>query len=73
MKFLKVKILSDKDVQDVGEENDTILLNIDHIVSVKPINMVLESNFVKGYWIRMTNGKKYRALDLPSELTDLLK
>ncbi len=71
MNFLKVEVLSDKDVQEVGEENDVILLNVEHIVSIKPINMFNNGLVLQGYWIRMSNGKKYRAIELPQEFLDL--
>ena len=34
--------------------------------------MVVEEKLVKGYWIRTTNGKKYRAVDIPERLKELL-
>ena len=50
-----------------------ILLNLDHLVSLKPIKMTAEDRkVINGYWIRMSNGKKYKAVQIPSEVTDLL-
>lgn len=72
MKFIKIKIVSPRDVQSVDNITETLLLNADHIVSIKPIRMVIEEKIVDGYWIRTTNGKKYRATDIPAELIDLL-
>ncbi len=72
MQFIKVEILTDKDVQDVEEVNEVILLNVSHVVSIKPINLIFKSQVQKGYWIRMSNGKKYRSLSIPTVLKDLI-
>lgn len=72
MKFIKIKIVSPRDVQSVDNITETLLINVDHIVSIKPIRMVIEEKVVDGYWLRMTNGKKYRATDIPLALIDLL-
>lgn len=56
----------------IKQRTEVVLLNIDHIISIKPINIVLEERIVRGYWIRLTNGKKYRTIDLPLALNDLL-
>ena len=72
MQFIKVEILSDKDVQDIEEVNEVILLNLSHVVSIKPINLIFKSQVQKGYWIRMSNGKKYRSLNIPTVLKDLI-
>lgn len=46
-----------------------MLINGDQIVSIKPIKMTTEERDVlDGYWIRLTNGKKYRALQIPASL-----
>ena len=47
-------------------------MSFDHIVSMKPIRMVVEEQLVKGYWIRTTNGKKYRAVEVPEKFKKLL-
>ncbi len=72
MNFIKIKIVSPRDVQSVDNITETLLINVDHIVSIKPIRMVIEDKVVDGYWLRMTNGKKYRATEIPSCLIDLL-
>jgi len=42
------------------------LINPDHIVSVKPIKVATETrDVIDGYWIRLSNGKKYRAIQVP--------
>ncbi len=73
MQFIKVKIFSPKDSQSVDSFAETLLLNINHVVSIKPIRMILEDNVIDGYWIRTTNGKKYRALEIPEELKAMIK
>ncbi len=73
MNFIKVKIVSPRDVQSVDNITETMLLNVDHIVSIKPIRMVIEDKVVDGFWLRTSNGKKYRATEIPKELSKLLK
>lgn len=65
MHFEKFTIVSERDVQALEDTHETILLNLDHIVSIKPINIVVDQGVIQGYWIRMTNGKKYRAVEVP--------
>lgn len=72
MNFIKIKIVSPRDVQSVDNITETLLINVEHIVSIKPIRMVIEEKVVDGYWLRMTNGKKYRATEIPKALIDLL-
>ncbi len=72
MALQRFKIVSPKDGQSVDNVFETLLINLDHIISLKPIRMVVEEKLVKGYWIRTTNGKKYRAVEIPSELVILL-
>lgn len=52
---------------------ETILINRDHIVSIKPIKMVVEERVMDGYWLRTSNGKKYRAIEVPLAVSDLLR
>ena len=68
----RFKIVSPKDGQSVDNIFETLLINVDHIVSLKPIRMVVEEKLVLGYWIRTTNGKKYRAVEVPRSLKLLL-
>ena len=50
-----------------------VLINVDHLVSIKPIKMMINDHLLDGFWIRTTNGKKYRAIEIPSELKSLLE
>ena len=49
-----------------------MLLNATHISSIKPINILFKGNIILGYWIRMNNGKKYKATRIPLELANQL-
>ncbi len=72
MALERFKIVSPKDGQSVDNVFETLLINLDHVISMKPIRMVVEEKLVKGYWIRTTNGKKYRAVEIPAKLKNLL-
>lgn len=72
MHFDKFNIISDRDVQALEETTETILLNLDHIISIKPIRIVTENGVIFGHWIRMSNGKKYRATKIPDNLEALI-
>ncbi len=73
MSLQKFKIVSPKDGQSVDNIFESLLINTDHIISLKPIRMVVEDKLVMGYWIRTTNGKKYRAVEIPDSLKALLQ
>ncbi|TDJ06428.1 MAG: hypothetical protein E2O68_04985 [Deltaproteobacteria bacterium] len=72
MTFRKFKILNIEDNAPIKENAIPIVFNLDHIVSVKPINILVRGDVIKGYWIRLSNGKKYKALEIPIELKELL-
>ena len=36
------------------------------------IIFLFQAEVKKGYWVRMSNGKKYRCLDVPKEFKDLI-
>ena len=72
MALERFKIVSPKDGQSVDNIFETLLINTDHIVSLKPIRMVVDEKLVLGFWIRTTNGKKYRAVAIPEILTSKL-
>lgn len=73
MALQKFKIVSPKDGQSVDNIFESLLINTDHIISLKPIKMVVEEKLVLGYWIRTSNGKKYRAVEIPEQLKDLIE
>jgi len=72
MSFKKFTIISQRDIQCLEDTHEVMLINLNHVISVKPIRIVLEDVVKEGYWIRTSNGKKYRSLDLPEELKSLL-
>lgn len=71
--FRPFTLIGDKDDNQHGNSEEVVLLNINHIVSIKPINIVIEGDVIKGYWIRTTNGKKYRATKVPAEVEQMSK
>ena len=71
MNFKKFRIINPK-ANSLDQEEVDILFNLDHVISVKPIRIVKNDQIINGFWIRTTNGKKYRASKIPAELLDLL-
>lgn len=65
-------ILKDDNEGPLEEIDYPILLNLDHIVSVKPIKIMYQGNIINGHWIRTVNNKKYRATRIPNELKEAL-
>ncbi|MFZ8933933.1 MAG: hypothetical protein ACO20H_02155 [Bacteriovoracaceae bacterium] len=72
MEFAKFTLLSIKENEPIREREEEILLNLNHVVSIKPINIVMAEKVMRGYWIRLTNGKKYRAIRIPFYIEDTL-
>ena len=72
MNLMKFTLLQNKEEEPLAKRNQDILINVDQIVSVKPINIVSSEKIHKGYWIRLTNGKKYKAIEIPFCLKELL-
>ena len=72
MSLQRFKIVSPKDGQSVDNIFETLLINTKHIISLKPIRMVVDEKLIMGYWIRTSNGKKYRAVEIPEELMTTL-
>lgn len=70
--FFRFNILSDDSDKQIGHEERYMLINVNHIVSIRPINIMTEENILEGFWIRTTTGKKYRAISIPQELQVLL-
>ena len=70
-KLKAFKILTDSN-QQMDFDVTPILINEDHLVSIKPIKMMVNEHLLDGYWIRTSNGKKYRAIEIPEELKNLL-
>tara|TARA_R100000656_G_scaffold69896_1_gene52503 strand:- start:4020 stop:4322 length:303 start_codon:yes stop_codon:yes gene_type:complete len=72
-KFRKFKLLQDKEDSLVEGLGVTMLINLDHLVSIKPINVATSDGVVQAYWLRLSNGKKYKATEIPDELAGQLK
>jgi len=68
VQFGKFRILNTKDEHRLDTREETLLINYDHIISIKPIRIVSQDEIIDGYWIRTSNGKKYRAVEIPQDL-----
>jgi hypothetical protein len=71
--LLKFIIENSVGANEVSDKEIPILLNEDHIVSIKPIKMRTDDSILEGYWIRLTNGKKYKAIQVPAEIKKSLE
>lgn len=71
MKFKKFHILDTKSSGQDTQEVE-VLFNLDHIVSIKPIRISRPDKLLNGFWIRTSNGKKYRASRIPDELLEVI-
>lgn len=57
-----------------ADEETAIIINMEQLVSVKPIKISTENrDVIEGYWVRLTNGKKYRAIQVPDLVLDAFK
>lgn len=65
--FRKFTILNSRE-EATGTDEVEVLFNLSHIVSIKPIRISTPNKLRNGFWIRTTNGKKYKAVMIPAEL-----
>lgn len=72
MKFQKFTVFQSKPVNGQEGEEVEILFNLDHIISIKPIRISRGDKLLNGFWIRTTNGKKYRASKIPDDLLNII-
>ncbi len=72
MKFEKFTILNPKVSAGQEAEEIEMLINLDHIISIKPIRISRTDKLLNGFWIRTTNGKKYRASQIPGSLLEVI-
>ena len=73
MKLQKFTIITHNEAQQIDEKT-SLLINLEQIVSVKPIKLTTTNReVVDAYWIRLTNGKKYRAVQVPTIILNALK
>ena len=68
MAFMKFKIIQSKEEHTLETNLVDIIFNVNHVVSIKPIKIILGESILDGYWIRLTNGKKYKATNIPTVL-----
>ena len=75
MAMLRFRILdSDKaTLRSHSRDELEMLVNEDHLVSIKPINIMISNDLVKGFWIRLSNGKKYKAVEIPEKFSKAFK
>jgi hypothetical protein len=59
-----------QDSNAAGAQGQKLLINVNHIVSIRPIKIVVNSEVLRGHWIRLSNGKKYRAIKIPFILSE---
>jgi hypothetical protein len=71
MKFHKLTVFIAKAGTQEADEIE-VLFNLDHIISIKPIRISRSDKLINGFWIRTTNGKKYRASKIPDELLGII-
>lgn len=71
MKFQKFTVFNAKASPQEAEEVE-VLFNLDHIISIKPIRISRADKLLNGFWIRTSNGKKYRASKIPDELLGII-
>lgn len=72
MKFQKFTVFNAKPSPGQEAEEIEVLFNLDHIISIKPIRISRSDKLLNGFWIRTTNGKKYRASKIPDELLSVI-
>lgn len=72
-KFRKFKLFQDQEERLVDDQGVTMLINLDHLVSLKPINVPTADGIVRAYWLRLSNGKKYKATTIPEELATMFE
>ncbi len=70
--FVRLELFSDENEQVSTLQSKQILVNINCIVSIKPITISQPTRTLNAYWVRLTNGKKYKAISIPQELAGLL-
>ncbi len=71
MQFRKFTVFNPKSMPQEAEEVE-VLFNLNHIVSIKPIRISRSDKLINGFWIRTSNGKKYRASQIPEDLLSVI-
>lgn len=71
--FKKFKILNHNEAHQT-EEQVEMLINVSHIISIKPIRMTnSQRQVIDGFWIRLSNNKKYKALSIPESIKEVFE
>ena len=65
MAFLKFNIVAQSEEQSTSVSEKEILINEQHLISLRPIKISVNGSVQTGFWLRLTNGKKYRATAIP--------
>ncbi len=72
MNLKRFTIISRNEGQQ-SDDKTTMLINLEHIVSIKPIKLTTSNrDVIDGYWIRLSNGKKYRAIQVPKIILETM-
>ncbi len=66
------RVLNNEDDQTIDSIDYPILINLEQIVTIKPIRIMFQGHIIDGYWVRTANGKKYKATRIPADLELLL-
>ncbi|TNF03456.1 MAG: hypothetical protein EP326_02360 [Deltaproteobacteria bacterium] len=66
------RVLNNENDQTIDSIDYPILINLEQIVTIKPIRIMFQGHIIDGYWVRTANGKKYKATRIPSDLEMLL-
>ena len=70
--FRKFTVFNAKASNPQEAEEIEVLFNLNHIISIKPIRISRSDKLLNGFWIRTTNGKKYRASKIPDDLLNVI-
>ena len=72
MSLQKFCVFYPKDGHSVDNIIEHILINTDHIVTIKPVQLLIDAKVVNGFHIQTSNGKNCTALEIPEKLLSLL-
>ncbi|PIP95600.1 MAG: hypothetical protein COW00_00470 [Bdellovibrio sp. CG12_big_fil_rev_8_21_14_0_65_39_13] len=73
MKLERFKLYVSHEDEMSGSSSPLLVVNTDHLVSVRPINIPHNGKILRAFWIRLANGKKYKAIEVPTEVSKLFR
>lgn len=73
MKLERFKLYVSHDDEMNGSSSPLLVINLEHLVSVRPINIPHNGKILRAFWIRLANGKKYKAIEVPTEVSKLFR